>query len=349
MPDPLASPAAFAERARDLVRQHGCEFVLPVTDASILALLARPAAVSPARIPIPAYEVFQRASDKARVAEIAGSCGIRVPRQVLVAGPGDVASAAAASGLRAPLVLKPARSVADGHAGRGKHGVRHADDWPDTVRVASDLSDGAFPLLVQERILGPGIGIFLLVWNGQVVAAFAHRRLREKPPAGGVSVLCESVPLDEALLEVSVSLLRCFDWSGVAMVEYKRDAETGEPVLMEINGRFWGSLQLAVDSGVDFPRLLLECALGKSPAPVTSYRVGVRNRWWWGDADHLLTRLRHSAKALHLPPRSPGRFRAVVDFLSTGLTGARGQVFQSDDPWPAGRELRDRLREFLRI
>ena len=38
------------------------------------------------------------------------------------------------------------------------------------------------------------------------------------------------------------------------MVEFKHDERDGVPKLMEINGRFWGSLQLAIDAGVDFPR-----------------------------------------------------------------------------------------------
>lgn len=75
----------------------------------------------------------------------------------------------------------------------------------------------------------------------------------------------ESVVADPALVERSRRLLARLNWQGVAMVEYKIDASTGMPYLMEINGRFWGSLQLAIDAGVDFPRLLLEVATGGGP------------------------------------------------------------------------------------
>jgi predicted ATP-grasp superfamily ATP-dependent carboligase len=347
LPDPLVAPDAFADVTGAAVRAHGCDVVLPVTDASVLALLTQPDAVAPARMPLPPLDRFRRVSDKAAVGAAAAAIGIRVPRQVRSDTRDEIRGLSAARQLVPPLVLKPARSVAGGEAGRTKHGVVHAADWPTAARLASSLPDGAFPLLIQERIVGPGTGIFLLVWGGRLVAAFAHRRVREKPPAGGVSVVCESVALDLELLARSEALLRCFDWSGVAMIEYKRDAATAEAVLMEINGRFWGSLQLAVDAGVDFPRLLLECALGGTPAPAVDYRVGIRNRWWWGDADHLLARLRRSATALNLPPGSPGRLHAALDFLLTGFGGAGGQVFQADDAGPARRELRDRVRELL--
>ena len=82
-------------------------------------------------------------------------------------------------------------------------------------------------------------------------AVFAHRRLREKPPSGGVSVYRESVAPDPSLVARAAALLAGLGWRGVAMVEMKTDARTGTPYLMEVNGRFWGSLQLAVDAGVD--------------------------------------------------------------------------------------------------
>jgi predicted ATP-grasp superfamily ATP-dependent carboligase len=170
-------------------------------------------------------------------------------------------------------------------------------------------------LLLQQRIVGPGIGIFLLLWDGKQAAQFAHRRLCEKPPSGGVSVYRESIAVDEALRDQSRALLEHFAWRGVAMVEYKRDMETGRAYLMEVNGRFWGSLQLAIDAGVDFPRLLAACALAQHVEPVTTYRIGVRSRWWWGQIDHLIGRLRKRGKTAPLPPGTVTAGRALADLL----------------------------------
>lgn len=60
---------------------------------------------------------------------------------------------------------------------------------------------------------------------------------------GGFSSVCDALPLSEhqALQAQSVALLRAIGWEGVAMVEYRFDPATGTAVLMEINGRFWGS------------------------------------------------------------------------------------------------------------
>ena len=62
------------------------------------------------------------------------------------------------------------------------------------------------------------------------------------------------------------------------MVEYKRDSSTGQPYLMEVNGRFWGSLQLAIDSGVDFPRILVACALGEKSREIDRAEIEAQNR-----------------------------------------------------------------------
>jgi predicted ATP-grasp superfamily ATP-dependent carboligase len=210
------------------------------------------------------------------------------------------------------------------------------------------LPEAAYPILLQRRIVGPGSGIFLLVWDGKLVASFAHRRLREKPPAGGVSVYSESVPADPMLVEQGFRLLCHFGWQGVAMLEFKTDRSTGRRYLMEVNGRLWGSLQLAVDAGVDFPALLVGCALGDTPVS-PGYRVGMRNRWWWGDVDHLLTRLRRSAADLGLPPGAPSRGQVLLDFLRVWRPGDRNEILRLTDPMPFVRETLGWLRPWSTV
>lgn len=342
LPDSLGDPAGFSQAVSELAGRRGAKLVLPVTDAALLALLPVRERLSGAGLPFADVDRFRRISDKALLLRTAPEVGIAVPRQCEVFDRA-AAEAAAKGGLRYPLVLKPARSVAESGGRWVKLGVRHAADSGELRAVLDALPEAAYPLLVQERITGPGVGVFLLLWDGRLQAAFSHRRIREKPPSGGVSVYRESVPLDPELLARSRALLERFEWNGVAMIEYKLDERTGTPYLMEINGRFWGSLQLAVDAGVDFPALLAGLALGREQPPVTAYRPGVRSRWWWGDVDHLLARLRRSPEALALPPGSPGRWRALADFL-TLRRADRNEILRRDDPRPFLHETGQWLR-----
>lgn len=335
--DPLTEPEDFAAGVERLVAEHGIAVVLPVTDASLFALLPRRERLAPARLPWPALEVVRAVADKRLVMEMAPRAGIGVPRQVVLQNQGALAELAGDE-IVFPLIVKPARSVVEGPTGRMKIGVRFVADRAGLEQALLPLPEAAYPVLLQQRIVGPGIGVFLLVWHGQTRAVFSHRRLREKPPSGGISVYRESIAADPGLVAKSRALLDAFGWEGVAMVEYKVDAKTGVPYLMEINGRFWGSLQLAVDAGVDFPRLLVDLALGRDPGAPPDYRPGVRSRWWWGDVDHLLARLRRSRAELSLAPDAPSLGRAVAEFLVPWRPEDRSEILRVSDPFPFFRE-----------
>lgn len=347
VPDPLRVPAAFAETVGALARRWEVDVVFPMTDASMLAALDAPGALAPATVPFGSLDAYRAITDKRALLAAAPDFGIAVPAQhtLCCADPRSLE----ALDITYPVVVKPARSVGE-HAGRrDRFNVRYAADADALATIVGTSDPAAFPLLLQQRVVGPGVGIFLLRWEGATIAAFSHRRLREKPPSGGVSVYRESIAADPGLLARSEALLAHFGWSGVAMIEYKLDAATGTPYLMEINGRFWGSLQLAIDAGVDFPTLLLAAMDGTPPARQPPYATGVRSRWWWGDVDQLLTRLRHPARALALPPDAPTRWGACREFCRVWNPADRNEILQRDDPAPFLRETADwLLRDLFR-
>ena len=156
-----------------------------------------------------------------------------------------------------------------------------------------------------------------------------------------MSVLSQAIELDPALLEQSAALLHSFDWQGVAMVEYKIDARTGKTYLMEINGRMWGSIQLAIDAGVDFPLLLLRAAMNEPALPRKDYRPGSRLRWEWGDVDNLITTIRHNGGP------SANRASALGRFVASFRPGIRAEILRLSDPAPFARETLDWWRSTL--
>jgi predicted ATP-grasp superfamily ATP-dependent carboligase len=295
-------------------------------------------------IPFPAADTFDRICDKSEVLERATLRGIAVPTQIELSNGGE--RTRLDHGLDFPLALKPSRSVSGPEEGRAHAGVAYASNKRELFAALDSFPAATYPILVQQRITGPGFGISVLLWDGELRAAFAHRRLREKPPSGGVSVLRESIALDSQLLSTCVGLLRDFNWQGVAMVEFKLDETSGAPYLMEINGRLWGSLQLAIDAGVDFPNLLVECATGMKPSPTTSYRIGVRTRWEWGDVDQLLSTVLHPKRAIGSSNSFPKRPRlsAIADFFRAFSPENFPEVFRRDDPAPFFQETLDWFR-----
>jgi len=328
-PDPLADAGEFARTVIGLVEREGIELLLPMTDPSVEALLERRADLPrEVGLPFPDLATYRAASDKARVVTLAAQCGFGIPETWLLVNRA-AADAATYDPSFFPGVVKPHRSVIAVGQARRKVAVTRVADAVACRRALSALPDEAFPVLVQKHVRGVGEGFFGMRWGGRMVAAFAHRRLREKPPAGGVSVYRESIPLDPRLSGPGVRLLEALHWTGVAMIECRREIETGREVIMEVNGRFWGSLELAIDAGVDFPALLARCAAGESvPGPVP-YKEGVRSRWFWGDVDSLYQRLGE---------RSPGsrraRLRAVLSFLRWNPIRDREEIWRWRDPGP---------------
>lgn len=347
VPDPVVAPQASARRVLELSDEWEVDVIVPTTDATLAPLLiaARPDAARAVPIAGPSAASYEALSDKASLIELAQRVGVPAPRTVLALNRADVAAASRQIGL--PCVIKPHRSVVADGPGARRAQVAHAATPAQVEQLALGAHPSAFPLLVQERITGPGEGAFFLADDGRIIAEFAHRRLRESPPSGGASTYREGVAVPDDLREYGARLLEAVGWSGVAMVEFKRCAHTGRAYLMEVNGRLWGSLQLAVSSGANFPDLMVRLALGQPLPARIPVKTGLRCRWWWGDVDHLLVRLRHSAEQLDLTPDAPSRLRVLRDFVSFDPWRDEMETWDVRDPRPFLRETHQWIRRRL--
>jgi predicted ATP-grasp superfamily ATP-dependent carboligase len=111
------------------------------------------------------------------------------------------------------------------------------------------------------------------------------------------------------------------------MVEFKHDLRDGIPKLMEINPRFWGSLALAIESGVNFPYLMYRMSCGEDFKPVEEYQTGKKCRWLLpGDLLHFL--------------HNPRRMQMVPSFFNFRDKDTAYDILSLEDPLPAfGRIL----------
>lgn len=339
-PSPLSDPSQFISSLAEAVRRFEITAIMPITDATIQVLAGlrdrfRPSVTGA----IPSLESYDLVSDKYRLMKLAHELGIPVPETVFVP---DGNIAAVLDQVRAyPVVVKPGRSlqrVDERWIKTSVHFISNVEELADLYRRTPYLRN---PSLIQQRIEGEGQGVFGLFDHGRSCALFAHRRIREKPPAGGVSVFRESIELPKPMADYAVRLLERVKWHGVAMVEFKVDRHSKVPMLMEINGRFWGSLQLAVDAGLNFPYLLYQAMNGIPVAvPNNAYRIGTKSRWLLGDLDHLLLRLTKSNSELHLDPHAPSRGRCLAEFCKLFQHDLHYEVESLSDPGPALAEYR---------
>ncbi len=175
-----------------------------------------------------------------------------------------------------PIVIKPGRSIAD-TSQRTPLTVQYAHTAEELRNVCKELLQHVHVVL-QEYFQGVGVGIELIAQQGDIKYAFQHQRLHEMPLSGGGSSYRQSVEIDPELLDASSKLIGHLKWNGVAMVEFKKNPDTGAFILIEINGRFWGSLPLAIAAGADFPYMLYQLYASGTVSPSQPYERNVKCR-----------------------------------------------------------------------
>jgi predicted ATP-grasp superfamily ATP-dependent carboligase len=181
-------------------------------------------------------------------------------------------------------------------AGGATGGVRRCEA-PDTAATEVRRARGGFTrVVVQGYVPGSGVGAFLVRWNGRVLARFMHERVHEVPHTGGASSFRRSFWHDGIMTDAERRLAH-MEWEGPAMVEYRLDRATGRYAVMELNGRFWGSLHLALFAGVDFPTILLDAFRGELPGPVPVPRRVSARHTFPGEVQHVASVLRTRAWA----------------------------------------------------
>ena len=310
-PDPLREPAAFADWIRAHIDSGRYRLVIPVTERTASALLPLlDDAELHRHIALPDRDSLQLALDKQRTLALAEQLTIPVPGSVLLEDESDLEKVPDDFGY--PVVIKPARSIGDNGRRRQQLSVAYADSRDELqARVRHYLLFGA--VQVQQHIKGQGVGIELIATHGEVVLAFQHRRLHEVPLTGGGSSLRESEPLHPGMLEAARKLVRAMRWHGVAMVEFKHDEQDDSFALMEVNGRFWGSLPLSIAAGADFPVLLYRLLVEGDCGPLPQLKNGIVARKLSADLHWLELVLRREGNASIVD--FPGRGRIVKDLL----------------------------------
>lgn len=336
-PSPDSDPAAFLRAVVETTERYVNPVLFPMTDMTVNEiLLNRNLLPENVRIPFSDHLRYDALSDKENLFRQARKLAIPMPETQFSSdftSRDALVSEAVRMGF--PLVVKAAHSRERLSGRYVASSATYANDPNELKTVLGKAPYNQMRCLVQKRIQGKGIGIFLLARNGDVLAKFAHRRIREKPPSGGVSVLCESIKPPSDALDAASRLISSTKWHGVAMIEFKWDDEENRPKLIEVNGRFWGSLNLAIMAGVDFPFLLYRLALGEKVEGPADYRIGLKSRWELGDLDHLLIRLKRDPDHPSLSGTRVRKRDAVGAFLADFFRpSVIHEVFVSGDPGP---------------
>ena len=333
---PQLDTAGFLQDIKSICCRQSIDMVLPMTEMTTNLLLHNKRLLPTSLLPFPEIETVNRISDKCSLLHIAEKCDVPIPTTRFFNGIEQAANIL--DDFAYPLILKPGKSWVESGEKWLHTRVHTANSATEAHQILqTDPAFSAYPFMLQEFVTGLGQGVFALYDQGQPLAFFAHQRIREKPPQGGVSVLSKSVPVDPVLKGYTRNLLDSVRWHGVAMVEFKVNAT--QAYLMEINTRFWGSLQLAIDAGVDFPWLLYQMASGISLQPVNDYTKDNQLRWLLGDLDRLYLVLKNSKFSKR------DKISTLLRFFTPGPRKTRHEVNRLNDIRPFLWELKKYLKD----
>jgi predicted ATP-grasp superfamily ATP-dependent carboligase len=316
--------SAFVDSILEFARSHSIDLLIPVTDWTLGPISQeRERFAGVCRVAMPSQSALDAVSDKYRTTKLAESVGIPVPNMLLVESESDLTQWEAA---RLPAVVKDRFSVRwiNGKAVFGS--VAYAFSPGDLKKLTTGRLQAAGDVLIQEFVSGVGIGQSFFVADRKTLLPFQWQRIREVDPRGSGSSARKSIRLDRSLASLSAKLIAEMGFEGIAMAEYKKTHD-GRVVLMEVNGRPWGSIGLPIACGIDYPRYLIEWYLREAlPPEEIRYPENLICRRAVGELTHL-SALRSG------PPRNwPGSYPNFwTSFLSMSILWRPGMCY--DDVW----------------
>jgi D-aspartate ligase len=245
---------ALVEALVELGASLGQKAVLvPCTDLAVRAVARRRNELEQAyHVALPETGVVELLTDKAKFAMYAQEQGLPIPETMLLSSRQDAESAA--DSLRFPLVVKPPLKTALWER-RAREKAYKVESRGELLALYDELGDAADVLVAQEWIRGSEGDHFTcnayFDRDGRPLVTFVTRKIRQWPPQTGQGSLAVEWRND-VVRDETVRLFSGVGFWGLAYLELKRDAETGEHLIVEPNiGRPTGRSATAEAGGVE--------------------------------------------------------------------------------------------------
>lgn len=227
-----------------------------------------------------------------------------------------------------PIIIKPRRGI-------GSIGFHKFKDIEEFQSYLADPTFNVDDYVVQEFVdFEHRIGTLIFMDKQQrVCTSYATDVLRWFPLDAGSAVFLGSTDSPKLLYETA-KLLRDLGWQGFAAACFMIDKETGNPKLLEINGRIPASVHLAYMLGFNISRQLLELIYDEE---VTRYPENTQFGKY----------LRHFDTDIAWFIKSHNRFRAKPSWFNWKNT--EEVLFRKDDPKPFFYQFYSKLISYRTI
>ncbi len=328
----------WKDTLKRILLKENYDLVIACSDPQIIPLqLYKDELDKIARIYLLDNACYQLANDKFEMQKVAREVGLKVPKEIEITKSTEIDSIL--TEISFPIVLKPRASFSPDNLFNKKE-VEKVYTVNELRHKLEKLKENE-ALAAQENFIGKGAGVELLASEGEILYAFQHIRIHE-PLTGGPSSYRKSVPLNPELLTASEKIIRALNYTGVAMVEFKWNPDSGDWMFIELNARFWGSLPLSIAAGADFPYFLYEMLVtGKNKFP-GDYRTGIYCRNMSDDFGWIVSNIRadKSDPTLAALPL----WKVALEFFNILLLRERNDTIVIDDVKPGIAEVTDLIK-----
>jgi len=336
-PDPVTDRDGYASFIADVATRHEPSLVIPVTDAAVSALSERREHLPPAtRLALPDVAVVRSVLDKRLNLEVARAAGIPCPADYgslsreRLAGTGEE--------LEFPIVLKNADPDNKTLNHPLPFRVALAKDMQELETLLTVVEQSDSDVLFQQFISGGVKNVCVFAIEGVVQGMHGYQSIRRTLHEG---IARETIALPENIAGHVRDLMRALRWTGIALVQFLIDAESGEPFYMETNGRFWASTQGSIHAGWNFPVWQYEYFVNGQKPDIQPIQLGSRTVYRKAD---LVQLLRYWLGGRPPSVGSRGRLSAAWQVLQDCRPSVHSDVGSWSDPLPSLWDALDTFR-----
>lgn len=260
--------------------------LVPCQDRSVRTIAEMSSTLEPHfEFVIPGLEVVELLMDKVQFVGHAERTGLPIPRTFVLRSTQDAEHAA--TELEFPCLLKPSfRGIAwDEHTKRKVFKIESAEELLSTYETSKDWAD---EMIAQQFVEGDdghlySCNAYFSASTGEPLVTFTARKLRQWPPEAGTSCLGVEVR-DDVVRDTALAVFGSVEYRGLAYLEMKKDARTGEYFIIEPNvGRPTGRSAIAEAGGVE---LLFTMYCDVVGLPLPENRVQSYSGTKWIDLRH---------------------------------------------------------------
>jgi predicted ATP-grasp superfamily ATP-dependent carboligase len=262
VPKPTNNETAYIQAVEKILQNDKYDLLLPFGNNAYHAIcMVQERIKKLTRILVPSKKNHIIAYDKYQTFEHCQHIGIPVPRTYYGFVRNDLREIS--NSIQFPIVIKT-------KSGTGvKNGLRFANSTEELLKRYDEMvtihSNSSEPhnLVIQEFIPGYIHDACSVAARGKTLEILTQVRHWMYPITGGVGAINYTTKND-SVKALAEQVLESLSWSGPSQIEFKYDERDKKYKLIEINSKFWGTLDLSIRSGVNFPLLLRNFVLDNS-------------------------------------------------------------------------------------